>query len=140
MKEFIFILAVLVGMNTYAQCDKKLSLTSSKTEYLDASGQLKKSVDENTTIEISKTELTIVPGAEENKMAGPVKSVVCNWKNVFKKGKTVIKAILSDPSGDAKDVTITIEGKDGKVTLLAEVDEMPDHKIKLTLDKFEEKI
>ena len=83
MKEFIFILAVLVGMNTYAQCDKKLSLTSSKTEYLDASGQLKKSVDENTTIEISKTELTIVPGAEENKMAGPVKSVVCNWKKCF---------------------------------------------------------
>ena len=52
----------------------------------------------------------------------------------------MIKAILSDPTGDAKDVTITIEGKDGKVTLLAEVDEMPDHKIKLTLDKFEEKI
>ena len=83
--------------------------------------------------------MTITPGGEENKMSGPVKSVVCNWKTAFKEGKTVIKAILTDRSGDAKDVTITIEGKDGKVTLLAEVDEMPDHKIKVTLDKFEEK-
>ena len=136
----IFILLVLVCSTTvFAQCDKILVLTSSKTDFLDASGTLKKSEDENTVIEIAKTEMTITPGGEENKMSGPVKSVVCNWKTAFKEGKTIIKAILTDRSGDAKDVTITIEGKDGKVTLLAEVDEMPDHKIKVTLDKFEEK-
>jgi hypothetical protein len=140
MKKMIFILLVLVCSTTvFAQCDKILVLTSSKTDFLDASGTLKKSEDENTVIEIAKTEMTITPGGEENKMSGPVKSVVCNWKTAFKEGKTIIKAILTDRSGDAKDVTITIEGKDGKVTLLAEVDEMPDHKIKVTLDKFEEK-
>lgn len=140
MKKIIFILLVLVCSTTgFAQCDKILVLTSSKTDFLDASGTLKKSEEENTVIEIAKTEMTITPGGEENKMSGPVKSVVCNWKTAFKEGKTVIKAILTDRSGDAKDVTITIEGKDGKVTLLAEVDEMPDHKIKVTLDKFEEK-
>ena len=140
MKKIIFILLVLVCSTTgFAQCDKILVLTSSKTDFLDASGTLKKSEEENTVIEIAKTEMTITPGGEENKMSGPVKSVVCNWKTAFKEGKTVIKAILTDRSGDAKDVTITIEGKDGKVTLLAEVDEMPDNKIKVTLDKFEEK-
>jgi hypothetical protein len=36
-------------------------------------------------------------------------------------------------------VTITIEGKEGKLTLLAEVDDDPNHKIRVTIDKFEEK-
>jgi hypothetical protein len=57
----------------------------------------------------------------------------------FKEGKTVITTTLKDDSGnEPKDFTITIEGKDGKVTLLAESPSMPDRKIKLDIEKFEE--
>ena len=133
------LLLVLSGAVSYAQCDKKLVLTSSKTEYLNASFVTQRTVDEQTVIEISKPNITITPGGEDNKMTGTIKSDSCNWKVPFKEGKTVYKAILSDPGGEAKSVTITIEGKEGKQTLLAEVDEMPDQKIRVSLDKFEEK-
>jgi uncharacterized protein GlcG (DUF336 family) len=72
-------------------------------------------------------------------MSGPVKSTSCNWKIPFKEGKTVVRATLTDASSDSKNVTITIEGKEGKLTLLAEVDDEPNHKIRVAIDKFEEK-
>jgi hypothetical protein len=54
-------------------------------------------------------------------------------------GKTVLSTTLNNDNGESKDFTLTIEGKGGKVTLLAESPAMPDKKIKLDLDKFEEK-
>jgi hypothetical protein len=35
--------------------------------------------------------------------------------------------------------TITIEGKDGKITFLMEIEEMPDRKIRVWVDEFGEK-
>jgi hypothetical protein len=51
----------------------------------------------------------------------------------------VIKTDLVDPSGEEKQATITIEAKDGKVTLLAEAKERPDEKMRLEVSSFEEK-
>jgi hypothetical protein len=36
-------------------------------------------------------------------------------------------------------LTITVEGKEGKISFLAEIDEQPDRKIRIVVDKFEEK-
>ena len=71
-------------------------------------------------------------------MTGTIGSKACDWQIPFKSGKTVISAQLEDQSGDQKDATLTIEGKDGKVTLLAELKNMPDRKILIAIDKFEE--
>lgn len=135
----LFLLLMAASTFTYAQCDKKLLLTSSKTEYLDAAYTVQRTVDEESVIEISKPVITIIPGNAENKMTGTIKSDSCNWKLPYKEGKSVLKTTLSDPSGEAKDVTITIEGKEGKLTFLVEIDDMPDKKIRVTLNKFEEK-
>ena len=41
--------------------------------------------------------------------------------------------------GETKRATITIEGRDGRIVLLAELNDTPDDRIQLIADKFEEK-
>ena len=143
MKTIILSLLLLAAGSTvcFAQCDKKVSLSSSKSEHLDASGNVEGSKDEKTTVVIGKTDLTVSITSDDGdqKMTGPVKSRTCDWKVPFKEGKLVVTTTLSDQSGgNEKDFTITIEGKDGKITLTAETPAMPDKKIRLLSDKFEE--
>src|SRR6476620_9026712 len=144
MKKVLFLLMLLTILGivfSYAQCGKKQLITSGKTEYLDANGNVQRSVDENVTIEYDKSQITINIDAPEgtNNMSGPIKSDSCTWTIPYKEGKSVIKALVSDARGDQKNLTITIEGKDGKLSFLASVEEVPDTRIRLTIDKFEEK-
>ena len=140
MKKFYFpFILLLASTGTgYAQCDKKIILNSSVTEHLDAKDSLTRRDDEKSTVEINKTEVVIKPGSEERTISGTIKTHECNWTIPFKEGKSVIKATLTDPGGDTKNATITIAGKDGKITLLFELEDMPDRKIRVPIDKFEE--
>jgi hypothetical protein len=139
MKKQILILlcAVIAGTTTYAQCDKKNVLTASSTEYLNANLELQRTVEEITTIEYDSKAIVITPG--DHNMVGTINSMSCDWKTPYKEGKTVIKGMISNPRGDLMNCTITIEGKDGKLTLLFEAEESPDRKIRISIDKFEEK-
>jgi len=127
MKKIIIVALILIigGSASFAQCGKQVILTSLKTEYLDGNGALQRTVDENSVIEINKSEITIIPGNEERKMTGTIKSDTCNWKTSFKEGKTIIRATFSKET-ETMNATITIEGKDRKIRIVA--------------DKFEEKI
>jgi hypothetical protein len=140
-KSLFFLLALsLIALYSHAQCNKTVKLQSSKTQFLNANNELKGSKDETVVVDITKTTVTITPnGNADDALAGTIKESTCDWKVPFKDGKMVIKTDLVDPSGDVKQTTITIEAKDGKVTLLAEAKEHPDQKIKLEVDKFEEK-
>ena len=143
MKKVLFLIMLLTILGivfSYAQCSKKQIITSAKTEYLDGSGNVQRSVDENTTIEYDKSNITITIEQGDGKvMSGPVKWDSCNWTIPYKEGKSIVKSVVSDARGDEKNLTITIEGKDGKLTFLAQIEEVPDMKIRLTVDKFEEK-
>ena len=119
-----------------AQCDKTVTLTSSKTTHLDGNGNVSKTKDENAVITISSTDITIVPGDEDHKMTGKITSKTCDWKVPYKEGKMVVKSIVSGDGGDEKDITVTIEGKDGKVTLTFEAVGL-NGKIQVVADKFE---
>ncbi|HTD42494.1 MAG TPA: hypothetical protein VK671_17825 [Mucilaginibacter sp.] len=136
----LFLLAACSAMS-FAQCDKKVSLTSTKTQHFDAGGTLKHAEDEKTIVEFNKSEITVTIAKDngDQKLTGTVKSNVCDWKVPFKDGKTMLNISLSNDGGETRDYTVTIEGKDGKVTLWAESKEEPDDKIKLDADKFEEK-
>ncbi len=141
MKRILLTVASLIafGAMTYAQCDKKFSLSSSKTEYLNEKMELQRSVDEAVVITIDKTTITIeIDNADEKRMTGTVTPVSCQWKTPFADGKTVLKADIKDQRGDTKSTTITIEGKDGKVTFLLELNDEKDKKIRLAADKFAE--
>ena len=107
MKKVLFLLMLLTILGivfSYAQCGKKQLITSAKTEYLDATGNVQRSVDENVTIEYDKSQITINIDASEgtNNMSGQIKSDSCNWTIPYKEGKSVIKALVSDARGDQK--------------------------------------
>ncbi|MDB5124173.1 MAG: hypothetical protein JWP94_2302 [Mucilaginibacter sp.] len=140
MKTITLIFSLLVAGCTmsFAQCEKNLVLTSSKTEHMNADGVVQRTDDETAKIELSKTAINVSVN-DEHKITGTIKSQTCDWKVPFKDGKTVIKASVSNDQGEEKNVTITIEGKEGKVTLLFEMDGMPDDRIRVGIDKFAEK-
>jgi predicted small lipoprotein YifL len=123
MKTIILTLALLIAVSTIglAQCGKKVVLTTSKTDHIDKS---------NLTITIN----------DDHKLSGTIKSDTCNWSVPFKNGKMVLTALITSENGEDRNVTITIEGKDGKVTLLFESKEEPGDRIRVAADKFEEAV
>jgi hypothetical protein len=140
MKKIFVVVLLLSGgsLLSYGQCDKKVVLTASRTEYLGADSSLQRAEDEQTVIEFDKTNIMIAPG--DHKMAGTITSYSCNWPTPFKDGKTVIRVTLSEnEGGETKKLTITIEGKAGKIKLLAEMEDDATKKIRLNADSFEEK-
>lgn len=139
MKKILLALLFVPAISSlsYGQCDQKVVLTSSKTEHLASDSSVERTNDEQTTIEFDKTSITVTPG--DHTMTGKVLSHTCNWKVPFKEGKSVLKATLSNDNGESKNVTITIEGKNGKINFLAELDDADKKRIRLQIDKFEEK-
>lgn len=133
------IFMMVAGANyVYGQCDKIITIKSSKTVMLDAEGKIEKTKDEATTITISKTEIAIVPGDDDaNTMSGPVTATTCKWTTPYKEGKTVVKGTLSNGNGNEIHATITIIGADGKVTLTFEAEEKGKRKVQVVADKFE---
>jgi hypothetical protein len=145
MKTISLIVALLIAGFTvsYGQCDKKFTITTSKTEHLDSKGTVTRTDDnEKAIVVIGKTDLSITVNSDEgeHKMTGTIKADTCNWPVAYKVGKKVIKAVISNGNGEDRNVTITITGKDGKVTLLFESENEPDDRIRVTADKFEETI
>lgn len=144
MKRTLLFVTGLLGiiMISNAQCaeNKASRFSSSKTEYLNESNTVENSRDEKTTINFKGKDITIlISGGEgEQKMTGTVKSATCDWSTPYKVGKSVYKATIVDEGGDVKNATITIEGKDDKLTFVVEVEEMPGKKIRLVADKYEE--
>jgi len=121
----------------FGQCDKNVVLTCSKTEYLNAEGEVQRTVEEECVIQVGKSEVTIAPSGHA-KMTGSVNSKVCEWKQPFKAGKTTLEATFKNENGSTSNATLTIEGKDGKITCLMKDKEKPDRIIRATVSKFEE--
>jgi hypothetical protein len=138
-KTFLFLGSfILLYSVSQAQCDKNIKITASQTEYLDSTGNIQRVEPEKSTVEITGKDIVVIPGSEENMMKGKVRYTECNWKVPFKEGRMIIKTDL-ERNGESRATTITIEGKDGKVTFIAKADDVPNRLIRLTLDKFEEK-
>ena len=139
MKKLILGLLLVIGAvaSSQAQCDKRVIIVSSVTEHIKA-GEVEKTKDETSTIEFDSKEIHIAPG-DDDPIDGTIKSTTCEWKTPFKEGKSVVKAVVTDPRGQTFNITITVEGKEGKISFLLEIEEQPDRKIRLQVDKFEEK-
>jgi len=140
MKKFLiaFLLAGVACIPGYSQCDKRVIVTSSLTEYLNANNEVQRSKEEISYVEFDSKEIVITPG-DDAAVTGAIKSFSCEWKTPFKEGKTVIKSTVTDPRGETFNITVTVEGKEGKLSLLLEIEEKPDRKIRLLVDKFEAK-
>lgn len=137
MKNIILSLSLLLVCNAtgFAQCDKKLVIHASKTEYLDAGNVVERTVTENTVIEINKPGIIIKPGDKE--MKAVIKSDTCTWAIPFKEGKSILNVTFNDDNGNSMQAVITIEGKNGKLVLLVHTEGRPNT-IRVPIDKFEE--
>ena len=104
MKNLLFLLVLLlfVQFSGFAQCNEEVILSASKTEYLNGTGVLQRTVDESSTIEISKTRVVIKPGNADQVMSGAITSDTCNWKSPYTEGLTVIHALFDDSSAEPR--------------------------------------
>ena len=142
MKQNIFLAIALCGCGATikAQCDNgKLRYISNKTESLDLLKAIKDIRDEETMVELTKEQISIIPrGDIAEAMTGDFTDISCLWKDAFINGKTIIQANLLDAKGDPKTATITIESANGKITILVEAEELPGRKMRLFVNKHEE--
>jgi hypothetical protein len=138
-RGFLALLAALTcfSATAFAQCGKDTVLTCSKTEYLNASGELQRTVVEECVIKFDKTAISIAP-ADKEVMTATVASTTCDWKVPFKTGRTIVQVKFKDSDGIDRDATITVEGKDGKITCQMTQKDRPDRVIKVTVDTFED--
>ncbi|MNL66745.1 hypothetical protein D3C87_1912560 [compost metagenome] len=72
-------------------------------------------------------------------MVGTISSDTCNWKTPYTEGLTVIHATFDEPSAGSLHATLKLEGIAGRITFLMEIQEMPDKKIRVGIDKFAKK-
>jgi len=142
MKKIILLVLVFVTVNKWsnAQCNKKILWTSTKEEFLDVNGQVTHTDEDSVTLEVSDSGITInhnnIP---QDELKGTIKEINCNWSEPFKTGKTTFKSDLTEVSGDEHNGNFTIEGKDGQISVLMELTDKGGMKIKLYVNRYEEK-
>jgi len=120
------------------QCDKTIKWTTTKSEFIDTSGNVQRTTDETVEVTVNAKKIDIVmqgPQGEES-MKGDVSDYACNWKD-SKNGKTVLKSTVTDTQGTVRHATVTIESLDGQANILL-VAEEEAQSIKLTVASVEE--
>lgn len=139
MKQKIVFLLISIAISTlcYSQCDKKIVLSATGVEVLDDKNEVKmKDTERVTTINYDSKLIEVI--TEYNTRYGTIDSIYCNWKIPFKEGNTYIRGKLSFENGEQWVIKLTINGKDGKITLLADMEHPDANKMLFVLNKFEE--
>jgi major membrane immunogen (membrane-anchored lipoprotein) len=139
MKQKILslIIAVAIGACCHSQCDKKIILSATGAEIWNEQNEVKiKDTLRVTTVKYDSKVIEIV--SEFSTIYGTIDSIYCNWKLPFKEGNTYIKGMFNNENGDQWVAKLTINGKDGKLTLLVDIEHPEANKMRFVLDKFEE--
>ncbi len=120
MKEIFLALATsFTASYCVAQCNDTVTYFSSKAEFLDNSGKVERSEDGKVTVKVSPSSFVLMHNDDDNDtMNGEITNFSCEWKEPFKNGKTFFNAKLIEKSGESGDATVSIEGKEGKQTIL----------------------
>ena len=100
--------------------------------------EVQKTDSHKVTVEVSKRSVAITHNDDPNDaMKGEVKDTNCSWTELYKNGKTTIQARPPEGNNNVHDASLTIEGKDGVISILIELKDHPDMKIKAYVDKYE---
>lgn len=133
---FLFITIVL-GTRGFSQCDNKNILSATGAEILNEQNEIKiKDSVRVTTIIYDSKKMEII--SENSTLYVTIDSISCNWKIPYKEGSTYIKGTLQYENGDQWVTKLTITGKDGKLTLLVDIEHPEANKMRFVLNKFEE--
>ena len=131
---FLFIASAIVAN---AQCQNTVLYKASKTEYLNSKDVIENSVAEESTLQISPTQVVLQKngnGADE--VIGSVIGWKCQWTTAFKKGKTSFSSVLTKGNGEQRGAGFTIEGRDGELFITVAIEGM-DQKIRFKADTFQ---
>lgn len=142
MKRILLLIPVLTAfaLVSQAQCDKDVNFISPRSQMVNEKGEVVHSKEGTTVIEVTRKSVSLTfNGDEKTTLAGEIKEAKCDWSEPFKNGRSVIKAVLEDAGGDVKHVTLTIEAKDGKITITGDAEERPNERIKFDVEKYEVK-
>jgi hypothetical protein len=140
MNKILLIVLALTTFSAKAQCDKKTIWNASKTEYLSANGEVENSVTEPTTIEMTRTKVTMVKGLNaEEVITGEITQPECKWTEPYRKGKTSFSSQLFKSNGESRHAAITIEGVEGKIAITLAIEGMEGKKIRLLVDNYQQK-
>lgn len=141
MQNIILAIALLLftAFASQAQCDKKVKWHATSRDIIDSEGKVVNTKPATITIETSgKTVSLDMLEYPDQKADGVVKEVTCNWTELFKNGTAVYNAVLTRVNGDTTGATITIEAKDGKITLTINVEKARGRIVRMNIDKYEE--
>ncbi len=138
MKAILLSLVLFVAsLPAMSQCDKKVSWYATKGEMYDTNGGLLDTKLDSIFLETSPQKITLRFKSDNNTLEGTVKEKICDWNEPFKNGKSVYQttAVLD---GQTSNATFTVEAKDGKMILWAEIEIRKGRKFKIYLDGYNE--
>jgi hypothetical protein len=135
------VILLMTTITGSGQCNRKVNWHAVKAELVDENGQVVDTKEGSILLSTDKSTITLsMKDAPNQSIEGTLKETSCDWKDAFKSGKSVYKAELhkSNNQQDTSNGTFTIEAKDGKITILMEVEKMQGKKIRIPVDKYEE--
>jgi hypothetical protein len=142
MQNIFLALAILVltTITGNGQCHRKINWKAAKAELLDEKGQVIDTKKGAIVMSTDKSTLSLtIKDAPSQSMEGTIKDISCNWQHAFKEGKTVYIADMHHAnSSDKSHGTFTIEARDGKITILMELEKLEGKKIRIPVEKYEE--
>jgi hypothetical protein len=136
-KILLVILFIEPVIGVSAQCENTVLYKASKTEYLNSKETVENSVAEESTIQISSTQVVLQKngnGADE--VIGSVIGWNCHWTENFKKGKTSFTTVLTKGNGEQRGAGITIEGLGGDLIITLAIEGM-EQKIRFRGDSYQ---
>ena len=135
---FLSVLFFVTGLNAMSQCDKKVAWHASKVDMFDAKGSFLQTKEATIIVETDPKKVTLsFKESSEDGLEGTVTEKVCDWKKAFADGKTVYHATVF-VDGRTSNATFTVEAKDGKVTVSADIEMMEGRKFVVYVNTYEE--
>ena len=129
---------LLTGLQGISQCDKKIKWNATKADMFDAKGTLLESKAAAILVETDQQKISIsFKESAEDGLEGPIKEKTCDWKEAFKNGKTIYHTVVNI-DGKTSNAVFTIEAKDGKITVLVDIEMMEGRKFLIYIDTYEE--
>jgi hypothetical protein len=136
-KILLILLFIASAIVASAQCQNTVLYKASKTEYLNSKDVVENTVAEESTLQISPTQVVLQKndnGADE--VTGSVIGWKCQWTAAFKKGNTSFSSVLTKGNGEQRGADFTIEGVGGNLFITIAIEGM-DQKIRIKADSYQ---